>query len=108
MMVMIIIIYLSSISIHFTRHLLFSISQYSTVVQHSVVTYMPLDFSHRHHHLSLLSSSRHWVSEKAVMLSSSSSSEHARRSVSGDGEGGLAADLPGGGSIREVTRRRRR
>jgi len=40
--------------------------------------------------------------------SSSSSSEHARRSVSRDGEGGLAADLPGGGSIREVTRRRRR
>jgi len=40
--------------------------------------------------------------------SSSSSSEHARRSVSRDREGGLAADLPGGGSIREVMRRRRR
>jgi len=39
---------------------------------------------------------------------SSSSSEHARRSVSRNREGGLAADLPGGGSIREVTRRRRR
>ena len=39
--------------------------------------------------------------------SSSSSSKHTRRSVSRDREGGLAADLPGGGSIREVTRRRR-
>jgi hypothetical protein len=39
----------------------------------------------------------------ASLTSSSSSSEHARRSVSRDGEGGLAADLPGGGSIREVT-----
>jgi hypothetical protein len=40
--------------------------------------------------------------------SSSSSSEHTRRSVSRDREGGLATDLTGGGSIREVTRRRRR
>jgi hypothetical protein len=39
--------------------------------------------------------------------SSSSSIGHARRSVSRDREGGLAADLPGGGSMREVTRRRR-
>ena len=38
MMVMIIIIYLPSISIHFTRHLLFSISQYSTVVLHDLPT----------------------------------------------------------------------
>jgi len=42
------------------------------------------------------------------MFSSSSSSEHAGRSVSRDREGGLAADLPGGDSIREVMRRRRR
>ena len=46
----------------------------------NLVTYMPLDFSHRHHHLSLLSSSRQQVSEKVVMLSSSFS-EHARLSL---------------------------
>ena len=40
--------------------------------------------------------------------SSSSSTKLARRSVAKDREGGLAADLPGGDSTREVTRRRRR
>ena len=43
---------------------------------------------------------------RASSSSSSSSSEHARRSVSRDRVGGLAADLPGVGSMREVTRRR--